>query len=57
MTRILFSVTITIAGDVTAVHVYDDAPEPFTYDPFVVFDPIGGAAYPPEWTISEEYKP
>lgn len=57
MTRILFTVTLTIAGDVSTVAVYDDTAVPFAYNPFVVFDPVGGTAYPLEWTILEEYKP
>lgn len=56
MTRVLFTVTITIAGDVTAVHVYDDAPIPFWWDRYSVIDEAGGMVRDEDWEMVGEDK-
>lgn len=53
---ITHSVTYVIAGDVSTVAVYDDAPVPFAWDGIAVIDMMGGMAYPADWMVLGEDK-
>lgn len=55
--NISYSVIYVIDGETRTVAVYDDARAvPFVFDPFVVFDALGGALYPADWTMLGEDK-
>jgi hypothetical protein len=54
---ITYSVVYVIDGEARTVVVADNVQTvPFTLDPFAVFDPVGGALYPADWTVLGEDK-